>query len=411
MANSLLNDITGGEDQNAQNYLQQALQNVENVQVPTAAQLQLSPLAQYTNAGNLTPAQMAAAQAAPSALNNENLSNIPVSTMQQILSQEQQIANSNGMTPQEQAQIAQAEQAVNENTAGQRGAIAQQFAGQGVPQSLISAALQNGTVGQNAQQAYQNALSGQASASNNALTAMNNAGSLAGTMNQQQQTQANTVAAANNALNQYNASNTQQANAANQATTQAANTYNTTNAQNLANQNTQGQQTVQEQNQVNSKLQSAGLQLQQSGQEAGVGENQAQNATQAGQQMAGLIGSALNAGGGAIGAAIAAADGGMIPGYAEGDVIPPNIPATNFKSGGNVQGHAQFRGNDKRNDTVPALLSPGELVVPRSVVQQPNRLGSFLQQKAPQLAPQVKAHPDDIASILKALSVLRSQGQ
>jgi len=404
MANSLLNDITGGEDQNAQNYLQQALQNVENVQVPTAAQLQLSPLAQYTNAGNLTPAQMAAAQAAPSALNNENLSNIPVATMQQILAQEQNIANSNGMTPQEQAQIAQAEQAVNENTAGQRGAIAQQFAGQGVPQSLISAALQNGTVGQNAQQAYQNALQGQAGASNNALTAMNNAGSLAGTMNTQQQNQANTVAAANNALNQYNASNTQQANAANQATQQAANTYNTTNAQNLANQNVTGQQTVQEQNQVNAPLESAGLQLQQSGQEAGVGENQAQNATQAGQQMAGLIGSGLQAGGGAIGAAIAAADGG---------VIPPNIPPTNFKSGGNVHGQAMHPGNDKRNDTVPALLSPGELVIPRTVVQQPNRLGSFLQQKAPQLAPQVNkgAHPDDVASILKALSMMRGQGQ
>jgi hypothetical protein len=42
---------------------------------------------------------------------------------------------------------------------------------------------------------------------------------------------------------------------------------------------------------------------------------------------------------------------------------------TDFSSGGSVGGHAQFPGNDYRNDLVSAYLSPGEIVLPRSVTQ------------------------------------------
>ena len=63
----LLDDITGGSNENAQGDLAAALAAIQGVQTPTAAQLQLTPLAQYTDTGNLTPAQMAAAQAGPSA--------------------------------------------------------------------------------------------------------------------------------------------------------------------------------------------------------------------------------------------------------------------------------------------------------------------------------------------------------
>ena len=49
----LLDLITGGENETAQSDLSQALQNVEAVQTPTSEQLQLSPLAQYENTGNL----------------------------------------------------------------------------------------------------------------------------------------------------------------------------------------------------------------------------------------------------------------------------------------------------------------------------------------------------------------------
>jgi TP901 family phage tail tape measure protein len=47
-----------------------------------------------------------------------------------------------------------------------------------------------------------------------------------------------------------------------------------------------------------------------------------------------------------------------------------DFPWANFASGGQVGGRAVFGGDSERNDTVPALLSPGEFVVPRSVMAQ-----------------------------------------
>ena len=46
--------------------------------------------------------------------------------------------------------------------------------------------------------------------------------------------------------------------------------------------------------------------------------------------------------------------------------------AKNFKDGGGVPGKAQIQGDSPKNDTVPALLSPGEEVLPRSVTQAPD---------------------------------------
>lgn len=57
---------------------------------------------------------------------------------------------------------------------------------------------------------------------------------------------------------------------------------------------------------------------------------------------------------------------GMAPQYAMrahgGDV------GSALKAGGHVPGKAGFAGDDQRNDTVHAMLSPGEVVIPRSVM-------------------------------------------
>jgi hypothetical protein len=61
-------------------------------------------------------------------------------------------------------------------------------------------------------------------------------------------------------------------------------------------------------------------------------------------------------------------------GFANGGIIPPGPRsqlhgALNFKSGGSVPGQAQVAGDSPKNDTVNAKLSPGEVVIPRSVMQ------------------------------------------
>lgn len=44
----------------------------------------------------------------------------------------------------------------------------------------------------------------------------------------------------------------------------------------------------------------------------------------------------------------------------------------NMQSGGGVPGHASVSGDSFKNDTQPAMLSPGEIVIPRHITQGPN---------------------------------------
>ena len=49
-----------------------------------------------------------------------------------------------------------------------------------------------------------------------------------------------------------------------------------------------------------------------------------------------------------------------------------SIPFNQMIGGGHVPGQAQVAGDSLKNDVVPTLLSPGEVVLPRSVTQSPN---------------------------------------
>ncbi len=407
----LLDALTGGENGKAQDSLRQALAAMQGVKVPTENDLQLTPLQQYYETGQMPAALMEAAQTGPSAFDAENLSKVPMSAMQQALARLDATGSAGAnMTPQEQAAIAEAESNVNRNVAGHRGAISADFAQRGVPASLISAALQNQSVGQDAQQGYKNALDARANAATNAQNATAQEGALAGQMFNEQAGQANTVAAASNALNQFNTANRQASNVANQGATNAANIYNTTNKQNLANENTTGAINRQINNQVTAKTTAAQLALQKAGGVAGVNEAQAGAHTAAGQQegalWGGLIGAGATMGAGAMkpgpAAPVAAAEGGEIP-------PRPAIPAINFLEGGAVPGQAAVPGDSGRNDTVPAKLSPGEFVVPRSAMARPD-VRSFLANNVPTPRPPSDPHPSDVASILKALHMLRNPG-
>lgn len=401
---NLTNFVTGGANTNAASDLERAYNQIAGIDLPTAQQLQLGPLAEYANAGQLDPALIAAALSSPSAFNNENINPASMGAMSDVLAQEGNIANAQGMTPQEKASIAEAEDAMSRNIAGQRGAIAQDFAGRGVPQSLIAAALENGTVGQNAQQGYLNALQAQGQAANQGITALQNKGALAGQMYGQESGQANAVAAAQDALNKFNATNSQQANMANQANRQSSNVYNTENAQNVANQNVQGKQQVQIQNQVNAPQQAAQLALQRGQELLGIGKAQSDQQTAVGKQNAAVFSGAAGGANSMLNSMMPAM--GAIP-AAEGGEIPPQpkLPATAFLRGGPVPGQAPVPGNNPRNDVVDAKLSPGEFVVPRDQMARPE-IRDFLARNVPTPRPP-SAHPSDVASVMKALSMLR----
>lgn len=50
----------------------------------------------------------------------------------------------------------------------------------------------------------------------------------------------------------------------------------------------------------------------------------------------------------------------------------------NMKRGGSVPGKARVQGDSLKNDTVPAMLSPGEIVVPRTKAQDPEAAKRFV---------------------------------
>lgn len=49
-----------------------------------------------------------------------------------------------------------------------------------------------------------------------------------------------------------------------------------------------------------------------------------------------------------------------------------------LSQGGPVPGSPKIQGDSEANDTVPAMLSPGEIVIPRSHVDSPEKIASFL---------------------------------
>lgn len=96
------------------------------------------------------------------------------------------------------------------------------------------------------------------------------------------------------------------------------------------------------------------------------------------------------------------AHGGMIESYSQGgqtgpqasmqeDLCTPDHLAEYFSGGGQaysdgtgpvVPGRAEMSGDNQKNDTVPAMLSPGEIVVPRSHAMDPQKAAQFAYQVA-----------------------------
>lgn len=101
----------------------------------------------------------------------------------------------------------------------------------------------------------------------------------------------------------------------------------------------------------------------------------AQNAQTGAQEFGSLMGAAGSLGAAAFsggGSSAAASTAGASGGNFGGAMSPTNNYLGNYTfkaKGGFIPGHAKTKGNSPKNDTVPAMLSPGEIVLPRSVTQ------------------------------------------
>jgi hypothetical protein len=412
---ALFDSLFGNSDSNAQSYLNQALAAYNQANVPTVASETIGQLPMESVQQTVNPADIAVSTQAPSAYNNISLDPATRAAQMAALSQYQDIANSGGLDAESKLALQQVIDAANVQAAGNRGALQRsaQAMGQGGGDFALTqqAIADQGSANTAATQGMQAAAEAEA----NREAALNSMANIGGSVNASDYAQAAAKAAAQNQIN-----------ATNQAATNAANTQNVANAINAGEFNANTAQgvnaanTAAGQNKVyyNAALPQQQFQneLQKAGGIAGVNTTQAQAAQNAQNAKLGFTGSLLGTAGTigatALGGPVAgmaaksAINGGAstpvgnAPGiggittpanqnqykpigynkggytcYADGGVVHDH--AICAKLGALIPGKAKVDGDSEENDTVPAMLSPGELVIPRSVPKDGESMERF----------------------------------
>lgn len=377
-----LGDLFGDDDSEAQSYLQQALQQLQNVGVPTIASETVSNLPQETVQGSVNPNQIAVAEQAPSAYNDISLDPATRQAQMNALAGYSSIADSGGLDATSKLGIQQAVDAANEQSQGAQGAIMNtaQAEGQGggdfalTQRALAAQGASNNIANQGLQEA--------AEAEANREAALNQMATIGGNVNASDFNQAATKANAQNTINAANQSAQNTANIGNVANNLTAQTTNLQNAQNVNAANTTSGQ--------NNAYYNASLPQQQFNNEmakatgqTGLAAAQAGAAQQAQQNSANTTGQLLKGTAQLGAAAIAASDGAAVmPSECYADGGTPHNHYLCMLMGGPVKARtpeekAIAPGNSPRNDKIPAILSEDELVIPRDVPKTGKAMEAF----------------------------------
>ena len=396
----MLDSLFGSDDTQAQNYLQNALNAYQNISVPTVAQETVGALPQETVQGTVDPNQIQAVNQAPSAFNNISLDPATRQAQMNALAGYSQIANAPGLDPEAQLALQQTINAANTQSQGAQGAImnAAQAEGQGGGDFALT---QRALAAQGASNnAANTGLNAAAMAEANKQAALGSMGQLGGQLEASDYGQAANAAAAQNAVNAANQGYANQANVGNVANQFAGQQFNVSNAQNVNAANTAANQgrvyynAALPQQMFNNELQKAGGISGVAGQQANASQTAEQNqANMVGQGLKGATTlAATYYGGPAAGTAASGAMSNGVPvgnaagvgpvstpknpnqyqpiGYSTGGSILDHY--TQMLMGGVAPGEATVDGDSEKNDTVPALLSPGEIVVKRSKAANPD---------------------------------------
>lgn len=412
----MLDFFTGGKSKEASDAMKRAEGYFSGIDTPSIAQLTLPELQKYVEAGLVTPAQAEAYLQSSNAYAEMDVPQTGTMAQVEVLNKLSEIANAGPEgTPMQQAQIENTLQQMRTADAGSIGAIEQSMAAKGTPRALIQATLSSQVQGQNAQQAHLDAVNAQGTTYQNALNALSQGGALGNSLQGQQNTQANTIAQAANAMQQFNAQNQQQSSQFNANNQQSANMANAANRQQISNNNTG---LVNARTQYNAQLpqQDFSNKMAKAQGQAGAATNSGNLSNQQGQQNAGIWAGLINTGTSFI---PKAGGGGSAPfqpqnpteagfnqqyqmGYAHGGVVDENGRPC-YDDGGVIPGEADFPGDTPMNDEVPISVSPGEAVIPRSsVAHNPEVVSSLINGDGGELI-----DSNDVATLLKAMRAIR----
>lgn len=418
LIDSITDVATGGSNKAARDAMKRAEAAFAGIHVPTVAELTLPQLREYVEMGIMTPQEAQAYIMERNAFEDMNIPQTGTAAQVQALNRLSAIADAGPEgTPMQQAQMANSISRMNNAVGAERGAIENAMAARGTPYALIQAALANQTVGQEGQQAHLDAVNAQAAAYQTALNALSQSGSLGNALQGQQNAQANQVAAATNAMQQFNAQNQQQNAQFNAGNRQQAAGYNAANRQNVSNMNVNQQN---ERTRYNAALPQTVFQnaMAKANGMAGAATNTGNLYQSQGQQNAGMTAGLIN-----FAAGFGGGGGGGAPtGYS----MPVNPTTSRFQQsydqgwgqyahggivedpqycadGAIIDGEANVPGDDTANDTVPIMASPGEAVIPRSAVaQNPEVVNSLIEGDAQVIDPM------DVATLLKAMRAIRA---
>lgn len=429
---SLADMFSGGSDSQAAEDLNRALEDLSGVATPSAQQLTLPQLQQYVQAGILTPEQAQAYIVNNNAFDNTTADNAGMQDELSTIGALQDIVNKGGNDAEEQSNIQGILNTLGTTESGNNAAILRDAAARGVSNSGTTLAARLASNQNDATNANANALGAAANAEQRQLGALSSAGQLGGQVQGQQYTQEANKANAANAIAQFNAQQQQDISKVNTTAANAVQAANLANAQDVANKNTSMTQ-MQEESVPAAQQQAFEDALSKATAETGIGESQANQQTQVGQQNAGILGGLIGAAGtvgsaylsGNAYTALATAmaskatpnanvstsqtNNSATPYVATGGRIMPGGVARpmNMKSGGPVPGMPLVPGDSPQNDVVNAKLSPGEIVLPRSVTQpapDPNKVLQFLR-SLPRPPAKPSVHPKAILDTLKALDM------
>lgn len=409
---SLLDILTGGKSDEAADALKRAEAYFGNVKLPTAQELTLPELQKYVQMGILTPAEAQAVLIQGNAYNDIQNDQGATEAQQDTLSKLKAIAEAGGMTPQMKARLTEALDQVATTTRGTNAAISDQFAQRGIPSSLMAEAAMRSEAADAARNANLTATQAAGDAEARALEALANEGNLATTMRGQTYQQGADKAAAENAIRQWNAGTATNTNEANAGRQMQSNIYNTTTGQNVADQNVNlgNQRTyynaaIPQQMYNNAMNKAAG----QAGAAQRYGDLIQSQGGQNAAINAGIISAVTNAIPNPAAKVAGNQSSGIVNGAAASNYSPNVAPDQYYKlgydQGGRVPGNAMVDGDSNKNDTVPAMLSPGEVVVPRSIANDPEAVKKFVQNLAyGGKVDKTQVTPEAINAVLEALS-------
>lgn len=402
MANGILQDALSGLgiDPNAGNsQLQQALAALQAVGVPTAEQLNLPELQKYVSAGVLSPQQYQAIMADPDTYSKAvqaNTDNTGLDTQKEALSQLSDVVNNGGSTAINKANLQNNIDQTNQAMQAARGGIEDDAKQRGVFGGGLDFVSKLLNEQGNAETANKGAVDAAGNNAQLALNALSQKGTLGTQVQGQSDQRAQALAEAAKQIAEYNSQLQSSANQYNTQTSNDAQAANLSNAQNLNNMNTQNanmrtQYNAQIPQQVfNDQIQKAGGVASNYGQQSGLAQQQ-------NQMYAGLVGNLIGSAGNVAGSSMAAKKPGAAPsvnqdgsyGYnpqmAHGGEVKDHCYAQGgevhdhelcMMVGGSVPGEPNVPGDSSDNDTVHAMLSPHEIVLPNSVTQSSDPAGN-----------------------------------